>query len=402
MVSTLNIQVLSIHSSPMGDLGTRDTGGMSVYVQETASQLRTLGHTVDIFTLGQGNEETAITALGGKNRLIHLAMEHRNTVTKENLLEQMPSLFASYCDFISRENKKYSLIHSHYWLSAHLGMLIREKFRQPHCITFHTLGAVKNRACAEEQETEDRIRSEKILAGNCDRIIAFTEEEKNNLLHLYEVPADKVSIVPCGVNFHQFMAIDRARSKINIDVVGMEKTLLYVGRLVPIKGIDRLLDAIALLGTEFPVKLVIIGDYNGKEHGVYDVREKIRSLQLEKRVVLVGRVKHAELPVYYSAADALVVPSLHESFALVALEALACGTPVIGAPVGVIPQVVRPGMGWLVEKSEPVMLADTIKKLFTVEASLLLHKLQIREAIKQYGWETTADGLQREYIKLSN
>ncbi len=398
MHTELNIQLLSIHSSPLGKLGTRDTGGMSVYLLETARKMGALGHRVDIFTLAEkGSVGSSILTLADNVRLVHLEVNAQERLTKENLFDYLPRVYDAYQEKIGSLQREYNLIHSHYWLSGCFGMMLQEEYQLPHYITFHTLGKVKNIASGDEKESTLRIFQERKLANECDCVVAFTPEDKNNLIAHCGAAPDKVAIIPCGVNMDIFKPVYSSIPAIKEKLTKEDKVLLFVGRTVPIKGIDKLLDAVALLIPEYPLKCVIVGGENKNLEGVVDIQKKIAERALDEIVFPVGRVEQEKLQYYYCAAAALVVPSLQESFGLVVLEALACGTPVIGSAVGVIPQVITEHNGYIVEAGDIHKLAAAIEQLVLQPNLTVAERNEIRDSVMHFSWDNVTDQLLNMY-----
>ncbi len=385
-----NLLMISLHSSPVGTMGTRDTGGMSTTIVETASALRTKGYTIDILTLS-GSTSTSVVEISENIRLIQLGVDTGCKLTKETLYAHLQEVFAAFTLFYAQEQKTYLLVHSHYWISAALGQMLVDSIFLPHVITFHTLGAAKNSSCPEENEPQKRIENEKLLAGSCNRVVAFTREEKFNLKQMYQAPDDNITVIPCGVNTSRFKRVDDARKQLPLDIHENELMLLYVGRVVPVKGADILIKALELIELDQAITLVIVGGDETKRSSFAqnDKTEPAGS----RRIIQTGSVNHQELPLYYSAADALVVPSYHESFSLVTLEALACGIPVIGSGVGCLPEVIVPGGGLVVYGHSSSEFANAIGRFFDSNNTKPLSPEQIRESIKDYSWQKSADDL---------
>ncbi|GAG51429.1 unnamed protein product, partial [marine sediment metagenome] len=212
-------------------------------------------------------------------------------------------------------------------------------------------------------EPELRIRAEKTLARDCHCIIAATEKEKEDLVRYYDAPPETIKVIPCGVNLDLFQPVDKgtARRHLGFDDDGI---ILFVGRIDPLKGIDRLLTAMTYLEKQQGLRLVIIGGDDDSEAEVERLRRLSQELHIQDSVTFAGPVGHEVLPCYYSAAHVCVIPSYHESFGLVALESLACGTPVVAAGVGGIESIVRQGKtGYVVKDNAPIRLADRIAAL---------------------------------------
>ncbi len=393
----MNIGILAIHSSPLGKLGTRDNGGMSVYLLETAQKIGKRGHCVDIFTLGQENEGVSVQPLAENVRLIHLEITVKEKIAKESLFEYLPLVFTAYREQLSSLNCNYDVIHSHYWLSGLLGIMIQKEYTLPHYTTFHTLGKVKNISCPNERESNLRISSEGTIAAECDSIVAFTKEEKNNLCAYYGTLPGKITIIPCGVDSELFQPVTSSQLNLGLGLSDDDKVLLFVGRKVPIKGVDTLLQAVAQLADRYPLKCIIVGDEEENIPGVVKVQKYSDELRLAANIFNVGGIDHNDLPLYYSAADAVVVPSLHESFGLVVLEALACGTPVIGSAVGIIPQIINGTNGRIVTPGDVSELAEAIMQMIDGSDERLGDCHKIRRSVEDYSWDNVAERLLNVY-----
>lgn len=398
MDQNLKIAMLSIHSSPAGRLGTRDTGGMSVFTTETARMIAKSGNKVDIFSLATDLKTPEISELDNNVRLIHLNIGTRQPVAKEQLFIRSHEIFKAFVQFIADHHLKYDLIHSHYWLSGILGVRIQKTFKWPHLITFHTLGAIKNAACKEEHEPEIRIRNETSLIRSCNHIIAFTDEEKKQITRMEPTASGKIGIVPCGVNFEQFKSLDKNEARDKLDLSGTIPLLIFVGRPVPIKGLTRLLNAMKLVKRTMSVRLIIVGGPDTAYPDGLPLKRQIDRLDIADCVKTFGNIDHQKLALYYSAADATIVPSFHESFCLVALESLACGTPVIGSAVGGLPQIIMPGMGKVLDETNAQSLAHAIKAIIFNKRELLPGE-QLRSKIAAYTWQQTAEKLIMIYKK---
>ena len=251
--------MLSIHSDPIGELGTRDTGGMSVYIRELARELGRRGHLIDIYTRSQEDQEQSVKQLFENVRLIHLAIPEGDSLSKLALNPYLPRFFQALKYFCAAENLVYDLIHSHYWLSGRLGIWAQRLWNWPHITTFHTLGTAKNLTGTGEPEPGFRIAAEKEIVSACQRIIAPTARERSNLIRLYGASEAKIGVVPCGVDLKIFFPQEKtaARNKLGLDP--RDLLLLYVGRFDPLKGLNNLLKAMTCLENNHGIRLVIVG-----------------------------------------------------------------------------------------------------------------------------------------------
>ncbi|MEJ2223274.1 MAG: glycosyltransferase [Desulfobacterales bacterium] len=394
----LRIAMFSIHSSPIGELGTKNTGGMSVYIRELARHLGVFGHRIDIYTRLNGTKHNQIIELYDNVRLIHLSAGSNGYVHKLALYYYLSDFFRALERFKNQEDLDYDLIHSHYWLSGRLGNRVQDRWNIPHIVMFHTLGTVKNSAGLAEREPDLRIATEKKLAQTSQRILAPTDREKENLLKYCNTTAQKIGVVPCGVNLDLFRPMDKTAARQRLGFDKDESIVLYVGRFDPIKGIDRLLEAIAHLKHLKRMRLVIIGGDGPATPEYQNLQQLCSKFGIQKSVHFVGRVEQDQLPPYYSAADVLIVPSYYESFGLVGLESLACGTPVVASRVGAMEDIIEESKtGYVVADLNPRGLANRIEKVISNPACSMLPAPAIRASILKYGWPNVAAAIFNEY-----
>ncbi len=363
---SLNIAVLSIHSCPMAKLGTRYNGGMSVYVRELGKELGEQGHGVDIYTGFQDEEHPGVMDLGQGVRVIHLSAGRREPCTHDEIYSLLPEYFSELESCLEKDRRGYDLVHSHYWLSAQMGEWARERWNLPHFFMFHTIGAAKNQSHSGEKEPALRLRVEKELAHSCTRILATTEKEKRLIARHCRVSEEKIGVVPAGVNLKRFPLSDRVAARSRLGLTGRDSILLFAGRFTPIKGIDRLVAAMANLKHRGNISLVLVGGDGAEAPETLRLKNLARELGVDKKVVFVGRVPQESLPMYYAAADGLVIPSFYESFGLVALESLACGTPVLATSVGAMETLLRDGSrGRIIPDTSPSQLAESIEEFLS-------------------------------------
>jgi D-inositol-3-phosphate glycosyltransferase len=392
--------MLSVHSCPTRRLGGKDTGGMSVYIRELARELGRRGHWVDIYTRAHDPTDHQIVELGENARLIHLEAGGVQDIHKLVVYSYLADLLCELESFTDRNGLQYDLIHSHYWLSGWLGRCIQRSWDVPHIMMFHTLGAVKNAIGMGEDEPELRIWAEKQLAKDCHRIIAATEGEEEDLIRYCGASPETISVIACGVNLDLFQPIDKevARRQLGLDGDGI---ILFVGRIDPLKGIDRLLMAMTYLERWQGARLVIVGGDDDSEAELERLRSLTRELHIQDSVTFAGPVGHEELPSYYSAAQVCVIPSYHETFGLVALESLACGTPVVAAAVGGIESVVRQDeTGYVVRDNTPLRLADSIAAVLSRSDGGGWSASSTRASVLRFGWANIAQAVIEEYRQV--
>jgi D-inositol-3-phosphate glycosyltransferase len=400
MIERLNIAMISIHSCPLGVLGSRDTGGMNVYIRELARELAKRGHAVDIYTMAHQPEHGPPINLGQNVRIIHLETGVNEEMPKLAIYDYIQSLACGAENFRKYNQTQYDLIHSNYWLSGLAGNQLQARWHIPHAVMFHTLGAVKNSLGIGEEEPELRIESEREVTGSCDRIIASTAKEREDLIKHYGASPDKIAVIPCGVNLDLFKPVDKetARRELGLD---HQKVILFVGRIEPLKGLEKLLGALTYIEGEKPPLLIIVGGDEHSQGQVQMLQHMAKDLQIEDRVSFVGSIAQDKLPLFYSAADICAIPSYYESFGMVALESLACGTPIVANNVGGMRYMVSQGeMGRIVNDNSPHNLASEISEMFRQPEGNGQHIKTRRDRITQFSWSTIADRILQEYNRL--
>jgi D-inositol-3-phosphate glycosyltransferase len=392
----LRIAMLSAHSCPVGDLGARDTGGMSVYIRELAHELGRQGHAVDVYTRFHDPADPQIVDLGHQARLIHLKAGREESIHKLLMYCYLPEFCCNLENYRSTNGLHYDLVFSHYWLSGWVGEYLQRWWRVPHLIMFHTLGAVKNAVSIGEDSPELRIVSEKESVKNCHRIIVATQREKEELMNRYGAVPDKIGVVPCGVNMELFRPVDRVGARQRLGLSD-EKVLLCVGRIDPLKGIDQLLKAVPLLRGIPKLRLWVIGGDERSQSELEKLKKLSAELNIQDRVQFQGLVRQEELPYYYSSADVCVVPSYYESFGLVALESLACGTPVVATDVGDLRNIIRHGeTGYITPDNSTALLAAGINSMLSRPPRDAETTNSIRSSVAGLRWSIVAEGIIQE------
>jgi D-inositol-3-phosphate glycosyltransferase len=396
LASKLRIAMLSAHSCPVGKLGAKDTGGMSVYIRELAHELGKQGHLVDVYTRVHDPNDRQIYGLGQNARLIHLPAGRDDEIHKLTVYYHLPEFTDNLESFRKHNDLQYDLIFSHYWLSGLVGKSLQQWWHIPHITMFHTLGAVKNTIGVGEKEPERRIEAERDLAQNCHYVIAPTDKEKEELILQYGTSTERIGVVPCGVNLDQFKPISKENARQYLGF-GNGKIILFVGRIDPLKGIDKLIRAIPYLQNVQGLRLMIIGGGEHSQREIEQLRKLVRNLNIQDSITFVGLVKHSELPYFYSAADTCVIPSYYESFGLVALESLACGTPVVATDVGNFMSIIRQGeTGYVVADNTPHHLADKIGLLLSRPSPDIESALSIRASVSRFSWSNIAESIIKE------
>jgi D-inositol-3-phosphate glycosyltransferase len=410
----MRIAMLSYHTCPLATLGGKDTGGMNVYVREITRQLGAMGIHVDVFTRSQ-NEHVphVLHDLGYGNRIVHIPAGPEYPLPRKELVTFLPQFVEGIEAFTKSKGISYDLIHSHYWMSGLAAIELKKKWGTPIVQMFHTLGLMKNRVAqsAQEVEGEYRINGEREVLQAADKIIAATTAESVQLLWLYQVDDSKVIIIPPGVDICKFYPIPPDEAKEYIGVPPCGRMLLFVGRMEPLKGLNVLIEAIGIMRDndvlkENPFCLAIIGgepdEYGeGANNELNRVKELAGQYGLQELITFLGNRSQDSLPYYYSAAEAVVVPSHYESFGMVALEAMACGTPVVASQIGGLAYLVQNGVtGYTVPVDDPKELADRITSV--LQDPSLRDRLgnQAVKVAQDYAWDKIAAKLRPVYEGL--
>ena len=391
------IAVISMHTSPTASLGESANGGLNVYVREICSTFSDRGIATDVFTRRQSADDPDIEPLARLSRVVYLPAGRG--LDKYSLYEEVPSFANRIRDFAATEGISYDLVFSHYWLSGEVACLLRPRLAVGWAHVAHTLGVVKNRTLAAGARPEPalRIRVEGEITRMADLLITSTEDEAGELVNAYGADPDRVYVVPPGVDLGMFQPLDQGEARRQIGYRG-GRLVLFVGRLERLKGVEIAIRALALLRDRRheDVRLMILG-----EDSEGDVSEKERlkniALQLGVRdsVDFAGSVAHHELPYFYAAADVCVMPSYSESFGLVALEAQACGRPVVASGVSGLRSVVRDEVsGYLIDGHEPAEYAERIGRLLSDPELAQQMGRRGRLLAQRFSWTRTADRLQ--------
>jgi D-inositol-3-phosphate glycosyltransferase len=330
--------------------------------------------------------------------LIHLAIPNGHSLSKLALYPYLPQYLRAIENFCDAENLSYDIIHSHYWLSGQLGNRIQKRWGCPHVTTFHTLGRVKNQTGAGAPEPGFRIAAEKEIIDSGLRILAPTTRERDNLIRQYGALPENIGVVPCGVNLDLFYPLAKAAARKKLGLDRSAVILLYVGRFDPLKGLSSLLEAIPHLKNRLPIRLVVVGGDGANSPEFQAMVQKSRDLKIDKQVIFAGQTDQHDLPPYYGAADELVLPSRYESFGMVALEALACGRPVVSTSVGAVDSLIRQSRaGCIVADPASHSLAAGIQSVIS-DRSIPPPEV-IRQSILEYSWSNIASAVIAEYEK---
>jgi len=411
----MNVAMLSYHTCPLAILGGKDTGGMNVYVRDLTQELGREGVHVDVFTRSQDEHVPHVLHdLGYGNRVVHIPAGPETPVQKSDLVTHLPQFVDGIKMFAKEKDLRYDLIHSHYWLSGLAAESLQQDWHIPFVHMFHTLGEMKNRIAQSESEKEGpyRIDGERRVLAVANRIIAATLAEKAQLEWLYQTDSNIITVVPPGVDTTHFYPIPADEAKSFIGLPQNERMILFVGRIEPLKGVDTIIRAMSTLrlsnvSSSHPVHLAIIGgDPNANPEQMNEEMVRLQNLchdlGMDRIVVFLGKRGQDTLPYYYSAAEVLVMPSHYESFGLVALEAMACGTPVVASQVGGLAFLVQDGItGFSVPDQDPEVLAE---KLMEILGDSIKREQMGRNAAayaRHYSWPIIASQIKKVYGEIS-
>jgi len=409
----MNIAMLSYHTCPLATLGGKDTGGMNVYVRDLTMALGRMGIHVDVFTRSQDEHVPHVLHdLGYGNRVVHVKAGPEVPCPKQEMSGYLPEFSEGIHKFASEKGIKYDLIHSHYWMSGIAAESLSDLWSgTPILQMFHTLGEMKNRVARSDEEREGayRLDGERRVMARADRIVAATLAEQAQLEWLYKVDPSKVVIIPPGVDTGHFYPIPVDEARQFIGLAPEDRMILFVGRIEPLKGLDTLIRAVSCLKLKElhePVQLAIIGgDPDACPEDMTAEMARIQKLcddlTVGKMVAFLGKRGQDTLPYYYSAAEVLVMPSHYESFGMVALEAMACGTPVIASQVGGLAFLVQDGVtGYHVPAEDDDALCEKLTALLGDESLRTQMGRAAAGYAQNYDWKKIASQIAGVYQEM--
>jgi len=400
------VATLSVHTSPLDQPGAGDAGGMNVYIVEASRRLAARGVEVDIFTRATSSDLPPVVEMSPGVTVRHVSAGPFEELGKEELPAQLCAFTAAVLRAEAQhEPGYYDVVHSHYWLSGQVGWLARDRWSVPLIHTAHTLAKVKNEALAAGDRPEPRARvvGEEQVVAEADRLIANTDEEARQLVRLYGADPERTLVVPPGVDLERFSPGSRAAARRALGIPGDAVVLLFVGRIQPLKAPDVLLHAAAEMLADDPalrdrLRVHVVGAPSGSGLEAPEQLHKLSGdLGIADVVHFYPPQPPEQLALHYRGADVTVVPSHNESFGLVALEAQACGTPVVAAAVGGLRTAVRDGVsGVLVHGHDPRDYAAAVR---AVLARRELLSAGARRHACRFSWDRTADALVEAYTR---
>ena len=363
------IAFISEHASPLAVLGGVDSGGQNVYVAEICKQLAQQGYSIDIYTRKDSQSIPEVVYWLPGIRVIHVKAGPAENVPKELLLGHMREFAASMVRFIKDNNLKYELIHANFFMSGWVASRIKSKLNIPYVITFHALGKIR----MIHQKEKDafpvaRLDIEQLIVHDADHIIAECPQDEQDLIEHYHADPEKITIIPCGFSSDEFYPFSKLRARAELGLAKDDLILLQLGRVVPRKGIDNVIRAMGRLKDIPKLKLLVVG--GADDIPDFDNDPEFKRLQeiaayegVSNKVHFTGRKNRDELKYYYRASDFFISTPWYEPFGITPLEAMACGTPVIGSDVGGIKYTVQhQKTGFLVPPHDPDTLALAVRE----------------------------------------
>lgn len=400
------IALISEHASPLASIGSIDSGGQNVYVAQVAKHLVRLGYMVDVFTRRDSEAQEPIVDWQPGIRVIHVPAGPAHFIPKESMLPHMEQFGRFMIRFARREKIPYDLVHANFFMSGMVAQQIKRTLGIPFVITFHALGRVRRLIQKDADAFPDvRFTIEEQLMHDADRIIAECPQDRRDMEQLYRAPSDRIDVVPCGFDPDEFWPVTLdARQQLGF--AQDEFILLQLGRMVPRKGVDNVIRATAILQQQYqvPAHLLVVGG-NAERPDPVATPElgRLMSLAAELRiahaVTFTGQRQREQLRYYYSAADVFCTTPWYEPFGITPVEAMACGTPVVGTAVGGIKTTVVDGeTGYLVPPNDPQALAEKLLWLYEhPHAAQRMGWAGMRRAYQHYTWRSVAENIAAVY-----
>jgi len=398
------IAFISEHASPLAALGGADAGGQNVYVGEVARQLALMGYQIDIFTRREDKKLPQVVPFGDKIRIIHVNAGPAEDIPKETLLQYMPAFKTDMLRFMEKEQLSYDLVHANFFMSALVAMELKKETGIPFVVTFHALGHIRRIHQGDnDQFPKERITIEENAVKEASLVIAECPQDREDLMKYYNAPAEKITIIPCGVNTDELYPVNKSVARSLLGLPYDEKVLLQLGRMVPRKGVDNVIMALAKVRCRnAKVRLLIVGGDADTAKELARLKQLADDLKVSDKVYFLGQKSRKDLKYYYTAADLFITTPWYEPFGITPLEAMACGTPVIGSNVGGIKFSVADGhSGALVPPKDPDALARRITALLQSPAVLReMGNNALRRVNKLFTWELVARDMQTVYERI--
>ena len=398
------VALISVHGDPAIDIGKEEAGGQNVYVREVGEALARQGWQVDMFTRCSDSEQEKIVEHSPNCRTIRLVAGPQEFVARQKIFEYLPEFLDAFVQFQHEQETIYPVVHTNYWLSAWVGMELKKRQLVRHLHTYHSLGAVKYKSVSTiPLIAKTRLKVEKQCLETADVIIATSPQEKEHMRSLVSTKGN-IKVIPCGTDISSFGSVSRKAGRDKLGLNSEDKVVLYVGRFDRRKGIETLVRAVGKEEVKQPnLKLIIAG---GSTPGRKDGKEReriegiVEELGLQDITIFPGRVEHKDLVYTYAAADVCVVPSHYEPFGLVAIEAMASGTPVVASRVGGLKYtVVDEVTGLLASPQDESAFASAIAQILSNPSWQKQLGANARERVESmFSWDGVAGQLDEQYL----
>ena len=404
------IAVISDHASPLAVAGGNDSGGQNIYVANIARHIHAMGYQVDVFTRRDNSTLPDVIEWKKGLRIVHVQAGPAECLRKECMLPTMAE-FAARVEGFCREHGGYDLVHANFFMSGMIAVRLKHVFGTPFVITFHALGRVRRLHQRDaDQFPDERIDIEDRTVEQADAIIAECPQDCVDLISLYNAEREKIRVIPCGFDSREFWPVTRSFARRLLGFRKDERIVLHVGRIVPRKGVDNVIRAVGRLSraTGIKARLVVVGgNSDSPDFAATPEIGRLHDIAREEGVLeqtlFTGRRSREVLKLYYSAADVFVTTPWYEPFGITPLEAMACGTPVVGSAVGGIKHSVVDGMtGYLVPANDPDALAGRLAYLY--RNPVLLGKFghnSVRRVNAHFTWERVAKSIAAVYAELA-
>jgi len=409
MPPPLRIALISEHASPLAAIGGVDAGGQNIYVAQVARCLARAGHDVDVFTRRDDEHLADVVPFTDGVQVHHIAAGPASFVPKEQLLGHMPAFARAAREIVANSRCRHDVLHANFFMSGLVALRLKKVFRIPLVMTFHALGLVRR----EHQKEADafpvqRIDIERQLVQQSDRVIAECPQDADDLVRLYGASGERITTVPCGVDMHEFFPACRAEARHALGLGDDEFVILQLGRMVPRKGVENVIRALALLPPRVKARLVVVGgesaDPNdGRTPEITRLCGIARECGVGERVSFTGQRQREHLHAFYNACNVFVTTPWYEPFGITPLEAMACARPVVGAEVGGIKHsVVDQSTGFLVPPRDPQALADRLLRLHDdTQLADEMGRAGLRRVRTQFTWDLVARDLADVYDEVS-
>ena len=404
----MKIALISDHASPLAMLGGIDSGGQNVYVAHLARQLGRAGHIVDVFTRNDDPRLPPVCPFDRNVHVIHVPAGPRAAIAKERLLPHMHEFARRMVAFCQGPTRNYDVVHANFFMSGLAALRLKHELRLPFVMTFHALGEVRR---LHQKEADgfprERIDIERLLVRAADRIIAECPQDREDLVSLYGANASAIDVVTCGIDRTEIKpGRPGARERLALGLAAEEFVVLQLGRLVPRKGIDNVIRGVSILKRDHGIRarlLIVGGEADDPDPRKTPEIARLSGIAQEEgvrdQVLFTGRRARELLGDYYSAADVFATTPWYEPFGITPLEAMGCGTPVVGAAVGGIKHTVIDGVtGYLVPPHDPAALAERLARFHrNPELARAFGRAGIRHVASRYTWRKVARDIERTY-----